>query len=105
MEAVRLFPTRPQDFADTPGIGFPVRFRVEAANDATFVDAVKVFETGEQGFVNPGDNPVTLPAEGKRARFVRVTVTRLYNRGQVNSFSLAEMQVWSGGENIALGKR
>ncbi len=44
---------------------------------------MKVFETGEQGFVNPGDNPVTLPAEGKRARFVRVTVTRLYNRGQV----------------------
>ncbi len=31
-------------------------------------------------------------------------MTRLYNRGQVNSFSLAEMQVWSGGENIALGK-
>lgn len=104
IEAVRMFPTRPQDFADTPGIGFPVRFRVETANDAAFADAVKIFETGEQDFVNPGDNPVTLLAEGQCARFVRVTVRRLYNRGSVNSFSLAEMQVWSGGENIALGK-
>lgn len=103
IEAVRLFPSRPQDFADTPGNGFPVRFRVEAANDATFVDAVKLFETGEQDFVNPGDNAVTIPANGQRARFVRMTATRLYNRGEVNSFALAEMQVWSGGENAAVG--
>jgi signal transduction histidine kinase len=103
IDAVRLFPSRPQDFADTPGNGFPVRFRVEAANDVTFADAMKLFDTGEQDFVNPGDNPVTIPADGQRARFVRVTATRLYNRGEINSFALAEMQVWSSGENIALG--
>ena len=103
IEAVRLFPSRPQDFADTPGNGFPVRFRVEAATDAAFVDAVKLFETGEQDFVNPGDNPVTIPANGQRARFVRMTATRLYNRGEANSFALAEMQVWSGGANVAIG--
>jgi len=80
-----------------------VRFRIEAANDSTFADATKMFDTGEQDFVNPGDNPVTIPADGQRARFVRVTATRLYNRGEVNSFALAEMQVWSGGENVALG--
>jgi len=104
IEAVRLFPARPQDFADTPGNGFPVRFRVEAANDATFVDAAKLFETGEDDFVNPGDNPVTIPVDQVQARFVRVTATRLHNRGAVSSFGLAEMQVWSKGENAALGK-
>jgi len=43
IEAVRLFPSRPQDFADTPGNGFPLRFRIEAANDATFANAVRLF--------------------------------------------------------------
>lgn len=103
IEEVRLFPARPADFADTPGNGFPVRFRVEAASDATFTEAVKLFDTGEQDFVNPGDNPVTIPAAGPRVRFVRVTATRLHNRGTMNSFALAELQVWSGGKNVALG--
>ena len=33
IDEVRLIPARPTDFADTPGFGFPVRFRVEASDD------------------------------------------------------------------------
>ena len=36
LDAVRLVPARPTDFPDTPGFGFPVRFRIEASDDPTF---------------------------------------------------------------------
>ena len=36
IEEIRLVPARPVDFADTPGFGFPVRFRVEVSDDPEF---------------------------------------------------------------------
>ena len=37
IDEVWLTPARPVDFRDTPGFGFPVRFRVDASDDAKFV--------------------------------------------------------------------
>ncbi len=105
VDAVRLFPARPQDFADSPGNGFPARFRVDVSDDESFTSATDLFDATGEHFVNPGDNPVTIPGGGARARFVRVTATQLYNRGDASSFALAEMQVWSGGANVASGAR
>jgi hypothetical protein len=54
--------------------------------------------------VNPGDNMVSYNAGGQSARYVRFTATQLFNANGQFNLALAEMQVWSGGRNVALGK-
>ena len=104
IDDVRLFPARPTDFADTPGSGFPARFRVEASATAAMADPQVLFDTGGRVFPNPGENTVTIPGHGVRARHVRVTATQLYDRGGSSySFGLAELEVWSEGRNVARG--
>jgi len=93
IDEIRLVPARPTDYPDTPGFGFPVRFRVEAGG--TLLDA-----TGED-YPNPADRPVVVP--GRTARVVRVTATRLWKRKDDWVFALAELEVMSGGKNVASG--
>jgi hypothetical protein len=92
IDAIRLVPARPTDFKDTPGFGFPPSWRVEidgrlhqAASDAP----------------NPQDRPVALP--GGRGRVVRVVATRLWERAKDFVFALGELEVLSGGRNVAAG--
>lgn len=101
VDEVRLFPARPTDFADAPGSGFPHRFRVEAAMDASFTRSRVLYDTGPNDFITPGENPVSLSGDGELGRFVRVTATRLHDRGGTSSFALSELQVWSRNVNVA----
>ncbi len=102
VDAVRLLPARPTDFPDTPGFGFPARFRVQAALREDFSDAVTVVDQTGADVPNPGDRPVTLPV-GREARFLRVTATRLWKRTGDYLFALAELQAIAGGRNVAAG--
>lgn len=106
LEEVRLFPARPKDFPLRRGFGFPKRFKVEAAADSAFSNAVMIADFTREDFPNPGENPVTLRAEGLTARVVRITATRLWTRYDEHDFvfALSEAQVFSGGENVALGR-
>jgi hypothetical protein len=104
LEEVRLFPARPTDFPDSPGFGFPVRFRIEASNDPDFRNPVTLDDRTKADFPNPTDNPYRIALEGKKGRFVRVTATRLWKRLNDYVFALAELQVYSGGKNVAKGK-
>ena len=107
LEEVTLFPTRPPDFLDAPGLGFPLRFRVECAEEATFAKPTIIFDTGVTDFITPGDNPVSIDGRGHSGRFIRITPTRLFMReiGTTrHGLALAEMQVWSGSANVALGR-
>jgi CheY-like chemotaxis protein len=103
IDEVRLLPVRPTDFADEPGHGFPVRFRVEASLDAEFAKPIVLLDSTQHDFVNPGDNLVIIPAKRQPARFVRVTATQLWFAGDVADFALAELQVYSDDHNVALG--
>lgn len=103
LDEVRLHSARPDDFPPRRGFGFPLRFRVEAARTADFSDATCLLEVCEEDFLNPGENPVVIPARGTEARWVRVTATKLWQRDEAHyAFALAEMEVWSGGRNVAL---
>ncbi|MEM9159188.1 MAG: ATP-binding protein, partial [Verrucomicrobiota bacterium] len=104
VDAVRLLPSRPTDFVDTPGTGFPLQFKIEASDDALFQDRQLIFSSGPEAYPNPGDNPVEIHSKGEVARYVRITATRLSNLAGRYSFSLGEMQVYSEGRNVALGK-
>ena len=103
IDTIRLIPARPTDFRDTPGFGFPVRFRVAIADEPTFANAKVAADCSEADFPNPGDNPYTIRLAGTRARYVRITATRLWERTKDYVFALAELEVDSAGKNRARG--
>lgn len=110
IDEVRLFPARPPDFAHRKGFGYPQQARLELSDAAEFSNAKEVPSLRESPqadpplLVNPGDNVVTYNAGGQSARFVRFTATQLFNANGQFNLALAEMQVWSGGKNVAPGK-
>ncbi len=103
LDEVRLIPARPVDFPDTPGFGFPERFRVEISASADFGSPETIADHTAADFKNPGDNPISFSANKKMARYVRVTATKLWERTSDYVFALAEMQALAGGTNAALG--
>jgi signal transduction histidine kinase len=110
IDEVRLFPARPPAFAHRKGFGYPQQARLELSNAADFSTATEVPGLRDTPLadppllVNPGDNVVTYNAGGQTARFVRFTATQFFNANGQFILALSEMQVWSGGKNVALGK-
>ena len=103
LDEVRLIPARPTDFPDTPGFGFPLRFRVDVADDATFANRTALADHTAADFTNPWDKPVIISATNHSARFVRVTATKLWERTKDYVFALSELQAISKNGNVALG--
>ena len=105
IDAVRLWPARPYNWQpDTPGFLFPLRFRIEVAQGNDFSDAKVVVDRTEENVANPGMEPQKYSFEPVRARYVRLTATRLRRRDKDNyGMALAEMQVLSDGQNLARG--
>jgi mono/diheme cytochrome c family protein len=93
------------------GFGFPVRFVVEASDDPEFKSGVlRLVDRSAEDFVNPGVAPQRfevgeLSSRPPRARYVRVTTTKLVNRMPTDYiFALAELSVYSfEGMNLASG--
>jgi len=106
IEAIHLFPARPTDFRDAPGFGFPVRYQVAVSDEPDFKQPRLAADYSKADVPNPGDNVVSIRLAGETpvvARYVRVTAQRLWLRSGDYIFALGEMQVESGGKNIAAG--
>lgn len=105
-DGIRLFPARPYDWQpDAPGFLFPVRFRLELATQADYSDAAVVVDRTSRDEPNPGINAPVYRFASAKARYARVTVTRLRRRDADNyGVALAEMQVLQGDKNLALGR-
>jgi signal transduction histidine kinase len=110
VDEVRLFPSRPPAFAHRKGFGYPQQAKLELSNTADFSTATELPGlrdtplAGPPPIVNPGDNVITYNTGGQSARYVRFTATQLFNANGQFNLALAEMQVWSGGKNVALGQ-
>lgn len=102
LDEIHLIAAHPRDFADTAGFGFPPRFRV-AGRSGSGTETL-LFDSGEVPFPNPGAATVMIPGGPATARHIRVGTGELWRRTDDYIFALAELQVWSGGENVALGK-
>ncbi|MGD0733298.1 MAG: family 78 glycoside hydrolase catalytic domain, partial [Terracidiphilus sp.] len=92
----------------TPGYRFPIRFRIESADGSSASSFGLIADKSGADFPNPGYKSVAFPTPGLRARFVRVTATRLWKE-EIGTdapfrFALGEIQVISQGKNIALGR-
>lgn len=88
-----------------PGFGFPLRYRIEVADDPEFRSGVTLVSDQTASEVpNPGVAVKNHPTEVK-AQHVRVTATQLAPRANDYIFALAEVEVLSpGGKNLALGQ-
>jgi hypothetical protein len=83
-------------------LGFPRRFRVELGNEADLSDAVVVLDqTGEDD--NQWVNTIEAAGGGARARYVRLTATKLRDFEGWIGLALSQIEVRSGGENVAVG--
>lgn len=104
IDEVRLVPARLLEYGDSHGYGFPLRLRVEVANNAELSDARVLADWSAQRRGDPGFNPLTLPGAGLPGRFLRVTAEELWQRQSgIYVFALGELQVYQGDKNVALG--
>ena len=103
IDEIILVPARPTDFPDTPGFGFPQRFRVEISDDPKFSERQTIVDHTAADYANPGDKLVVVPVKEGQARFIRVTAIRLWKRTNDFVFALAELQAVSEKKNVALG--
>ena len=84
-----------------PGYGFPVRFRVEVSDDPAFSAPRLLAAYDGADFPNPGDAPVFIPTAGASGKYVRVTATRLWQRGDRALLALGEVMILRGEINLA----
>jgi cytochrome c553 len=86
------------------GFGFPLRYRVEVSNDPAFAAGVTVVSAQEAADVPaPGTAPQRLATTAK-ARYVRITATKLAPRKNDFIFALAEVRVTAAdGKDVAAG--
>jgi hypothetical protein len=104
LDSIRLVPARPVDFADTPGFGFPARYRIDLSNEPSFRESRTLVDRTDADATNPGDTTVVVSVPGKAtARYVRVTATKLWPRSNDFVFALAELEAISEGINQAAG--
>lgn len=119
-DAVKLYPTSEPAIG---GAGFPLRFRIEASDDAAFSTRSLIFDHTQADFPNPNDLVLQFPARKSPGRFVRLTATRLGGERlhpgfgetmpesltaaagkQRGYLSLAKLEVVSKGEDLAQGR-
>ena len=94
------------DFAGIgAGFGFPVRYKIEAADDAQLKIGVRLLvDRTDADFPNPGTAPVRDDVK-VTARFVRVTATRLAERQRDYIFALSELKLLdAAGRNVTLDR-
>jgi hypothetical protein len=103
LQQVRLMPARPTDFADTPGFGFPIRFKIEISEHPDFDHPTVIVDHTSEDFPNPGNAEFVIDVSERPTRTIRVTATRLWERTSDYVFALAELQAFAYGTNIARG--
>jgi signal transduction histidine kinase len=103
IQEIRAIPSSPVTFTNRPGFGFPVRFRLELCAQEDFASAETVVDANDEDFPNPGNNLVAWSIANRTGRYLRFTATQLWNRWNDYVFALSELEVYSGGRNVARG--
>ena len=102
LSSIRL---QPMNHSGKKGFGFPLRFKIEASEDAEFKDAVHIADQTAADFPNPGTKAVSFDAKGAKGRFVRTTASKFWKRDDVYCFALCQLEVMAESRNVALGAK
>ncbi len=105
MDALDIIPARPQGWhSDFRTALFPLRFKVEAADNRGFRNAQLVVDNTSKDFPNPRNNSCRFQFPAMTARYVRLTVTRLVCwDGQDYGIALGGLAVFDGPQSVAIG--
>ncbi|QDU82112.1 Planctomycete cytochrome C [Polystyrenella longa] len=75
------------------GFGFPLRYRIDVAEDAAFTQGVRtIVDRTETDQANPGARPLSFTLD-ETARYVRVVATRLIERSSDYHLALGEVML------------
>ena len=107
IDKIVIYPARPTDFQDTPGFGFPQRFKILLGDREDMEGADIIVNETESDYANPGEDPVVFDLDTKRARYVRLEATKLNHPqgSQGPMLALSEMRIFSGSEEISRNAR
>lgn len=87
----------------TERLGFPQRFKLEVADEPEFRAPRMVVDSTGKDFANEWVSDYMLLVGGVEARYVRITVPQLRVTADVASLAFSQIEVVSGGKNIAVG--
>ena len=105
IERIALIPAVLDWQADTKRTyGFPPRFRIDLADTADFAKPVPVADFTEMDLPDPGIAPLVITVAKQRARYVRITVTKLVVENNQHFYAIGELLVLSGRRNLAVGR-
>lgn len=105
IDQIRLLPVEREGFEMIETGAFPRGYRVELARDPDFQEVVWQFSKATDNLVgHPGDCAVVLPVHGEEARYLRLVTLHLWGAIGRQGYGLAEIQAYSGNENVALGQ-
>lgn len=103
IEEVRLIPANPPQVVSDPTLEFPQQFKIEISDSPDMSQADSIVKVASGQLVKPGNQAVVFPVATGYGRYIRFTAERR-GAGPL-SFALAEMQVFSEDQNVALGKK
>ena len=103
IDALRLYPAFTPGDEHANGYGFPVRFRIEAADEPSFARPRLLVDRTTADQPNPYDHITEYAAGGASARYVRLTATHLRPAQDGVGYTLAmgKIDVLSGGKDVA----
>ena len=105
-DAVRLLPAK-RPTSDLPsGFGFPRKLAISLSETGEPGDRGKWTTIASSEFRNPGHNPVLVPFDAIRGRFVRIEAQELWKvfEGYPAFFALSEVEILAESRNLAVGK-
>ncbi len=108
IDKVVIYPARPTDFhKDTPGFGFPERFKILLSDREDMTGADTIIDETDSDYTNPGADPVVFDIDTKRGRYLRLEATKLnHPKGSGGPMlALSEMRIYSGSKEISRNAR
>jgi alpha-L-rhamnosidase len=105
LDSVDVIPARPRgqnwDFRTAM---YPVRFKIESANNRDFSDSRVIVDKTDADVPNPRVDSCRFPFAAVTARYVRLTVTRLSCwDGQDYGLALGGIAVFDGAQSVGVG--
>ncbi|MFD0895684.1 hypothetical protein KBB96_01785 [Luteolibacter ambystomatis] len=97
-----LFPYELSELSE--GAVLPSQLSVWVSDNADGSEARQVGDLDTLKNEVTGKIPLVIPLHGLEARSIRITGNRAWSMGNRNLQGLSEIQAWSDGRNIALGK-
>jgi signal transduction histidine kinase len=86
------------------GYGFPLRFRIELADDPEMAGAVTVVDRTAEDVENPGRYPMIFRLQPGQGRYVRFTSTRHFPVEEGFIWALEELVLLSGNNTVGVGE-